>query len=97
MLEPGGDEHEGRLAVGERADHPRAAADLAVEPLDGDLRKKLYVSGTVPSSLGTNDASTISMNAIPLAPNSAAFENNRWAPPMIAEVAAIIRARRLLP
>ena len=42
-LEPGGDEHEGGIAVGEGAGHPRPASDLAVEPLDGvvgpDLRQ----------------------------------------------------------
>lgn len=34
VLEPRGDEHEGRLAVREGADHAGAAADLAVEALD---------------------------------------------------------------
>ena len=34
VLQPGGDRHERRLAVGERAHHPRPAADLAVGPPD---------------------------------------------------------------
>lgn len=37
-LEPGGDGHGRRLAVGERSDHPRAAAGPAVGPLDGVIR-----------------------------------------------------------
>lgn len=35
VLEPRGHEHEGALPVGERPDHARAPADLAVQALDG--------------------------------------------------------------
>ena len=35
MAQPGTDQHEGGVAIGERAHHPSAAADFPVEPFSG--------------------------------------------------------------
>ena len=34
MAEPGADQHQGGVAIGERPYHPRPSADLTVQPLD---------------------------------------------------------------
>ena len=34
MAEPGADQHQSGVAIGERPHHPRPAADLPVQPLD---------------------------------------------------------------
>ena len=34
MAEPGTDQHQGRVAIGECPHHPRPPADLTVQPLD---------------------------------------------------------------
>ena len=34
MAEPGADQHQGRVAIGERPHHAGSAADLTVQPLD---------------------------------------------------------------
>ena len=34
MAQPGTDQHQGGVAIGERPHHPRPSADLTVQPLD---------------------------------------------------------------